>query len=151
VTHRLLIEQVPLERVVPLRAEVLRDGDTAAAVWSDDDHPQAVHLAASVGDEIVGVTSYFPDLWPDLPSESAWRVRGVAVGADRRGAGVGSALIAEVVRRALTPPERPERLWCNARTTALNFWRRAGFDIVGAEFRTETGIPHFRAVRLLNQ
>ncbi len=147
-TGDLLIEAVPLARVVPLRAAVLRGGDTAAAVWSLDDHPEAVHLAACVGEELLGVTSYVPDPLPEEASDSGWRLRGVAVREDARGQGIGSALVAAVVRRALTLPNPPQLLWCNARTSALSFWERAGFDIVGEEFVTDTGIPHFRAVRL---
>jgi GNAT superfamily N-acetyltransferase len=146
-SHTLRIASVPLARVVPLRTAILRGGNAAAAVWANDDHPQAVHLAASVGDDILGVTSFFPDPWPDEPTRSAWRLRGVAVREDVRGTGVASALAAEVIRRALTMAEPPELLWCNARTSALGFWRRVGFEIVGEEFLTDTGIPHFRAVR----
>jgi GNAT superfamily N-acetyltransferase len=149
VTGDLRIEPVPLVRVVPLRAAVLRDGDMAAAVWALDDHPQAVHLAASVGEDLLGVTSVVPDPLPEGTGAAAWRLRGVAVREDVRGQGIASALVAEVVRRIPPSPDPPQLLWCNARTSALGFWERAGFEIVGKEFVTDTGIPHFRAVRLL--
>jgi GNAT superfamily N-acetyltransferase len=55
--------------------------------------------------------------------------------------GVGRAVLAVAVdaaRRAGAP-----LLWANARSTAVGFYERLGWRVVGPEFETaDTGLPH---------
>jgi predicted GNAT family N-acyltransferase len=61
----------------------------------------------------------------------------MAVLAAWRGQGVGSALLAELLRLADGPT------FLNAQTSALGFYRRHGFRAEGEEFM-DAGIPHQR-------
>lgn len=134
-------------RIRPLRAAVLRNGDVAAATWPGDD--ESLHLAAVAGDPlrdeaVLGCLSLLSQPCPERPGEAAWRLRGMAVAEQYRGRGVGAALLAEAGRRAAA--ERVAVIWCNARTSALGFYRAAGWRVLGQEFLTDTGIPHYRAL-----
>ena len=40
-------------------------------------------------------------------------------------------------------------LWCNARSSALGFYRHAGFTAVGEEFETQYAGPHYLMYRWL--
>jgi predicted GNAT family N-acyltransferase len=41
-------------------------------------------------------------------------------------------------------------MWCDARTTAVPFYRAHGFVAEGAEFmHEESGIPHYRMWRMI--
>jgi predicted GNAT family N-acyltransferase len=64
-----------------------------------------------------------------------------------RGRGYGQAVIEAGV--ILVREAGSATLWCNARTSALGFYRRMGFETRGQEFLTANGIPHFVAVRAL--
>jgi GNAT superfamily N-acetyltransferase len=141
------IVEAPARRIRPLRAAVLRDGDLAAATWPGDD--DSLHLAALAGDPlrdeaVLGCLSLLAQSCPERPEVAAWRLRGMAVAEMHRGRGVGAALLVEAGRRAAA--ERIGLIWCNARTTALGFYRSAGWHVVGEEFLTDTGIPHYRAL-----
>ncbi len=134
------VEAVPASAVLPLRAAILRPGlASAEAVYAVDDDPTTLHLAAI--DEtgaVVGCSTWFAEPWQGRP---AWRLRGMATAPSVRGSGVGGALL----RRGLAEAQaaRVDFAWCNARTVALGFYRRYGFETVGEEFVTAIGIPHY--------
>jgi predicted GNAT family N-acyltransferase len=138
---------VPAERVLALRQQVLRPGlGIEHARFDDDDHPQTVHLAAvDEAGTVVGCSTWFPDPWQGQP---AWRLRGMATATAARGTGLGGRLLAAGLEAAR---ERGATIaWCNARTTALGFYRRYGFETVGAQFTSAHGIAHYAMVRRLD-
>lgn len=128
--------------VRPLRHSVLRQGaPLAESFYPADDLPDTVHLAALDDGEVIGAVTFFPELYEGRP---AWRLRGMAVSKARRGSGIGSMLLAEVLNQL--HGNRADLLWCNARTVALSFYTGHGFTIVGEEFVVAQGIPHYVAV-----
>lgn len=140
------VEQVQAPVILPLRAQVLRPGlmiDEARYVQDDD--PDALHLAAC--DElghVVGCSTWFPEPWQGQP---AWRLRGMATTAGARGTGVGGLLLSVGLARAQAGGAR--YAWANARTVALGFYRRYGFETVGEEFWSAQAIAHFLIWRQL--
>ena len=140
------VEQVQAPVILALRAQVLRPGlviDEARYVQDDD--PAALHLAAC--DElghVVGCSTWVPEPWQDEP---AWRLRGMATTAGARGTGVGGLLLGVGLAHAEAGGAR--FAWANARTVALGFYRRYGFETVGEEFLTAQAIPLFLIWRRL--
>jgi predicted GNAT family N-acyltransferase len=133
-----------------LRRAVLRPAWPVGSPMHGDDNPDAVHLAAVEADgAVVGCCLILPRPYPNRPAEpGAWQLRGMATRPSRQGQGVGAA----VVRAALdTAASRAGRLvWCDARTSALPFYRRHGFAAEGSEFlHAESGIPHYRMWRMI--
>ena len=144
----LVVRRARVDEIFPLRHAVLRPGRPVTySVYGEDDG--AVHVGAWDDGELVGCATVFPDPWagPDPASEpAAWRLRGMAVDPSRQGTGIGGLVLAEAVsaaREAGAP-----LLWANARTAAMRFYERHGWQPVGEEFLTEdTGLPH-RAIVL---
>ena len=108
------------EQGVPLEAE--RDGR---------DH-EAVHLVALDGERVVGTCRLLTD-------QGAARLGRMAVAADRRGAGVGGALLREADRAAVAAGTRLIHLHAQAR--ARRVYDRAGYEVRGEPF-IEEGIEH---------
>jgi GNAT superfamily N-acetyltransferase len=139
------VRRVDAETVRPLRHSVLRAGaDLSESVYPIDDLPDTVHLAAMCGDVVVGTATVFPQPYD---GRAAWRLRGMAVTEARRREGIGFHLLGEVVDRVRS--RGGDLLWCNARTSALAFYVRHGFTIVGQEFLAAHGVPHYVAIRPL--
>ena len=140
------VERVDARVILNLRAQILRPGLTLdAAAYPGDDQPGAVHLAAC--DElghVVGCSTWFPEPWQDRP---AWRLRGMATAASVRGSGAGGTLLTTGL--ALAGAGGAQSAWANARTVALGFYRRYGFETVGPEFLTPQAIPHYLIWRAL--
>jgi GNAT superfamily N-acetyltransferase len=128
-TAPVLVRIADADEVRPLRLAVLRPG--YPVVPSDyDEWPDTRHVGAFAGAAIVGCASVFPSRYEDEPK--AWQLRGMAVAAGMQGAGIGAQVLLgaiDVVRDAGAP-----LLWAHARVTALGFYERLGFDVVGDEY-----------------
>ena len=131
-----------------LRRTVLRPSWPVGSAMHGDDNSDAVHLAAFDEDgRLAGTVLVLPrpyPLRPELPG--AWQLRGMATAPERQRQGVGSALVGalldELRRRAA------RLVWCDARTSAVGFYRQHGFVAEGDEFlHAESGIPHYRMWR----
>ena len=144
VTH--VVRRAELDEVLPLRHSVLRPGRPSTASHYDAD-AGAVHVGAWESDEIVGCGTVFPQAWDGPPPEPlAWRLRGMAVRPDRHGQGIGRLVLTALVDAAAEAGAPV--IWANARSTALPFYLRQGWQIAGEEFVTAaTGLPHFPILR----
>jgi thiamine transport system ATP-binding protein len=128
-----------------LRRRVLRDDDPAATVAFDgDDDPATVHLGVrDPSGRLVAVSTWRPTPGPVQPAPTDRQLRGMAVDDGLRGTGIGATLLAAGVQRAFD--DGAPAVWANARDTALDFYRRHGFDVIGDGFVDPvTGLPHHR-------
>jgi ABC-type nitrate/sulfonate/bicarbonate transport system ATPase subunit/predicted N-acetyltransferase YhbS len=141
------IDAVAAAATHDLRRRVLREGTPSDVVgFPGDDAPSTVHLAAhDAHGRIVGVVTMLDAPCPHRPDVAARQLRGMAVDPALRRRGVGQLLIGALVERARG--DGADVLWANARDTALDFYRRAGFDAVGEGFVTlDTELPHHAVV-----
>jgi predicted GNAT family N-acyltransferase len=123
-----------------LRRRVLRGGRPVALPGDDD--PTAVHVAALEGDAVVATGNVRREPAPWAPQVQAWRLRGMATEPDRRGQGLGEQVLAALL--AHCRQEGGGEVWCNARTPARTFYRRAGFTEMGEEWVDPEIGPHVR-------
>ncbi len=136
------IREIQAAEAHGLRRAVLRGGNPDSDVhYPQDDDPASFHLGADVGGELVGVASFTPAQTPHRPGTRAWQLRGMAIAPAHQGLGLGSAVIGEAVARVRA--DGAAVLWCNARDTALGFYERRGFKVIGEGFVTaDSGLPH---------
>lgn len=140
-----VVRRADVAEIMPLRHAVLRPGyPPEASRYAEDGH--AVHLSGWQGETLLACATVFPDPWPGPPpSPGAWRLRGMAVAPDRQGTGVGAQVLQAAVaaaREAGAP-----LMWANARSTALGFYLRYGWQVAGPEFlASDTGLPHLPIV-----
>lgn len=112
----------------PLRRRALRPHQAGdAVVLGGDDDPRALHIGArDPSGELVGIATVSPQAPPwDQDRVDAWRLRGMATAEERRGAGIGAAVLREALQRVRAAGG--SLVWCNARTGALRFYTREGF------------------------
>jgi GNAT superfamily N-acetyltransferase len=128
-SEQLAVREATAGEVVALRMAVLRPGLPVVA-GDYDGLRDTRHVAAYAEEMVVGCATVFPSPYPGVPA--AWQLRGMAVAADRQGQGIGALVLRgaiDLVRAAGAP-----LLWANARTTALAFYERLGFAVVGEEY-----------------
>lgn len=115
-----------------------------SAQFPGDELETTRHFGAFLSDGTqVGVASIYPAPLPEAPEISgAWQLRGMATLPEVRGQGAGRALLQACMEAARA--EGGTLLWCNARTGALDFYRKYGLTVVGEEFDIPTVGPHFR-------
>lgn len=125
-----------------LRLRVLRPGRPAKdAEWEGDTDPDTRHFAARHDGRIVGVATVLRKPCPD--GDPQWQLRGMAVAPEWQGQRIGARLLAAL------EAEIGEPLWCNARSTAVEFYRKAGWREVGEPFDIAGVGPHKRMTRYL--
>ena len=136
------VRDIELAATKDLRARVLRSHlPGAPATAASDDLPDTWHLGAFRGERLVGVVTVFPEAAPGHPGVAAQRFRFMAVEPSEQGRGCGTALMNEVIARARARADR--LLWANGRDTALDFYVRLGFEVVGDSFTDTTShLPH---------
>lgn len=142
-----LIRRVTASDVYPLRHRVLRPNQTLAdCVWQQDTDAETAHFAAEMDNQIVGIASIaISPREADPPN--TWRLRGMATVPELQGQGIGAKVLAACLTHAKA--RGGALIWCNARTTALAFYRRHGFETVGEEFDIKGIGPHYVMVRPL--
>jgi GNAT superfamily N-acetyltransferase len=142
------VARVAAADVRPLRGLVLRPGvPPETLVYAGDDAPDALHVAASDGERIVGIASLCREPAPGRPQVSGWRLRGMATMPEARGAGIGARLLRECFRHVRDGGGG--LLWCNARVVALGFYDKLGLAREGEEFDIPGIGPHYVMSRWL--
>ena len=124
---------------VELRRAVLRSGRPVALPGDDD--ATVHHLGLYDGDRLLATGNVRREPAPWAPGVPAWRLRGMATVADRRGEGLGAQVLQGLL--AYCAREGGE-VWCNARTPAQSFYERAGFEVVGEPWDDPELGPHVR-------
>jgi predicted GNAT family N-acyltransferase len=101
----------------------------------DQHDAHASHVLATIGDEPVGAARH-------RTTRDGEKLERVAVIPERRGAGIGAALVEHIHRRL----PRSATTYVHAQRSAYGFWESMGYAPEGAAFH-EAGIEHRRMVR----
>ncbi len=127
----LYIEQIRPELTWRLRQSVLYSAKKLYQMEMDEDN-NGYHFGAFQDNKLVAVVSLF------LNGEDC-QFRKFAVNNSTQHQGVGSALLQHITNFAID--ESATRLWCNARTTAIGFYLKQGFNHTGKLF-TKNGVNY---------
>ena len=146
------ILEVAADQTFPLRAAVLRAGIPIDQVnFHDNNPPGSRHFGAFMDGELVGAGYISPVSEPnDIAASIAatprspggWQLRGMSVGENQRGRGIGRAVLQRCIEAARE--ENAPVLWCNARVAAVSLYQREGFVGVGEIFEIAGIGPHLR-------
>lgn len=143
------VRAIAAAEVIAVRWPILRPGfPRESAIFDGDDAPGALHLGGFIDERLCGVASIYLARLPERSEvASAFQLRGMATLPAVRGAGVGRALLLACEDAARARGAR--LIWCNARVSAAEFYRRHGWEVLGAEFDIPTVGAHFRMWREL--
>lgn len=136
------VVQVPVERILDLRRAVLRTGTTSSDPnYTEDELDGTVHLAVERDGNVIAASTWLPRPTPSAPDEPAFQLKGMAVADHLQGEGIGTILLDAGIARAAAAGAR--LVWARARDSALGFYLRHGFVVVGEAFIDDiTGLSH---------
>jgi predicted GNAT family N-acyltransferase len=83
----------------------------------------------------------------DSNASSSFKVRQMAVATEHQGLGIGTKLIENAEKFAIS--QGKSRIYLHARDHAVGFYRKFGYQVVSEQF-LEIGIPHFAMEKVLS-
>jgi GNAT superfamily N-acetyltransferase len=110
-------------------------------IFPGDEAPDSLHVGAFLKGRLVGIASVIPQPFPGKPDQSAWQLRGMAIEAEVRRQGYGSALVRACLDYVMT--QGGGIVWCKGRTPAVPFYQTLGFQAWGEEFVVPVTGPHY--------
>lgn len=120
----LSIEQIRPELTWRLRQRVLYPAKKLYEMEMEEDN-DGYHFGAFENNELVGVVSLFP-IGKDF------QFRKFAVDETMQNKGIGTELLKYIINFSIN--EGSERIWCNARISAIGFYLKLGFIQTGTLF-----------------
>lgn len=126
------IKTISSTETYEVRHPVLREGRPIKdCVFDHDDDPETFHLGLFINDQLLAVVTYIKNEYPDL-KETQYQLRGMAVLKNYQKKGFGNLLIKK--GEDILKSRNIEKVWCNAREIAVNFYKNHGFEIIGKPF-----------------
>jgi GNAT superfamily N-acetyltransferase len=136
-----------VDEILPLRHAILRAGrPIETARFAGDDDPRSLHLAGISGRRMIACLTFLPHPLDDRP---AWQLRGMAVGDQFQGQGIGGRLLAHAEQLLRQPSGAKILCWCNARVTAARFYESHGWQRLGEAFDIPEVGAHIRMSKIL--
>jgi len=136
------IRKVDAEKVRPLRHSELRKGqDFSTTSYLEDYEVDTFHMACIVDEKIVTCASFYPEKSIKIISDNAYRLRGMATASNFQRKGYATDLMSESFKELKN--RNCDVVWCNARLVAVDFYKSAGFNIIGEIFDIEAIGPHY--------
>lgn len=127
------IRSIKWDQALPIRHEVLWPNKPLLFCQVEGDET-AKHYGVYLNEKLVSVASIYMQ-------EGVARLRKFATLVAFQGRGIGSKLIAHIVSEL--KKVSAESFWCDARTTAVGFYKKFGMEIQGSEF-DKSGISYFK-------
>ncbi len=147
------VREIPAEQTREVRQAVLRKGlAPETTIFKGDELETTFHLGAFEDEKLVGIATYLfksKSAIQELFStqKSMYQLRGMAVIETQQGKGIGKKLVGFAERRL--KEDQIDVLWFHARTSAVPFYEKQGYQIVGEELYLEPAGPHYKMYKEL--
>lgn len=143
------ILRISAEDTYPVRQPVLRPGRPAReCIFEGDSTSTTLHLGAYVEDRLAGVASYMKNPHRYFDHSVQFQLRGMAVLPEFRNKKLGEQLLLQG-EKELLKEHRELLLWFNARESAIDFYRKYGYETKGGIFMVPNVCPHIVMYRQL--
>lgn len=136
-----MIKKILQEDTLPLRSTVLRNNmPPEECVFPTDSREGTFHLGCFTDEKLVCIGTFMPEDYKEKGS-GGFRLRGMATDPAYAGQGFGAELINFAINELRSV--HASYIWCNARTVAVGFYSRLGFEVISEEFEIPGVGPHF--------
>jgi predicted GNAT family N-acyltransferase len=143
-----MVRFISSQETLPLRSKILRNNlPLESCVFDTDKVEGAFHLGCFVENELVAIASFFPKNYRDQTT-LGYQLRGMATATGHLGKGYGSMLIDFAKIQLHTA--KAKYVWCNARTSAIAFYQKLGFELISSEFEIAGIGPHYEMILKFN-
>ena len=144
-----MIKRITAEQTIPLRSKVLRQGlPLESCVFPADSLPGTFHLGYFKEEQLICIATFMPEDYKDKGTGGI-RLRGMGTDPVFAGQGFGAELIKFAINELTS--DQASYIWCNARSSAVGFYSKLGFELISEEFDIPGVGPHFDMYYPLNK
>ncbi|WP_300566866.1 GNAT family N-acetyltransferase [Flavobacterium sp.] len=136
------IEIIPSKATLSVRQAVLRSGKPlSTCIFEGDDLETTVHFGLYYQGELAGIISLFENKNAIFTDEKQFQIRGMAVLEHFQKMGFGNLLVEKT--EEYVKLKNASFIWFNARETAVGFYQKLGYTIIGTAFEIENVGTHY--------
>ncbi|MEW4924327.1 GNAT family N-acetyltransferase [Algibacter sp. 2305UL17-15] len=136
------IKQINAEDTYTVRHPILRAGKPiATCAFDGDDLESTIHLGLFSNNNLIGVASFMKNKNEWFNNKLQYQLRGMALLKEHQGLGLGKMMLS--YGENLLKLRNIKIVWCNARETALNFYKQNDYSTIGKPFEiAEIGVHY---------
>ncbi len=136
------IKKITAFETIIVRHPVLRPGRPIESCHFDgDDMPTTSHFGLFLENQLAGVISVFKIQNKLFSEENQYQFRGMAVLSEFQKKGFGEQLLQYCENEIRL--KSGNLIWFNARETAIGFYEKSGYEILGDQFEIPDVGPHY--------
>jgi ribosomal protein S18 acetylase RimI-like enzyme len=136
------IKKITSTETIIVRHPVLRPGRTIETCYFEgDDLPTTSHFGLYYENRLVAVISAFKMQNKLFTEENQYQIRGMAVLNEFQKKGFGEILLKYCENEIQI--NNGELIWFNARETAVAFYKKSGYEVLGSQFEIPDVGPHY--------
>jgi len=137
-----MIREITAEETYSIRQPVVRPGRSILDCQFSGDHDEGTfHLSILKNSNIIGVASFMKNSNPFFKTHTQFQLRGMAILAEFKNMGYGSLLLKEGEKK-IDLVNKDAMLWFNARITAVDFYKKQGYECIGKTFEVPGVCEH---------
>tara|TARA_B100000212_G_scaffold336778_1_gene310618 strand:+ start:149 stop:610 length:462 start_codon:yes stop_codon:yes gene_type:complete len=131
------------ELIKNIRNKILRpQQDISSCIFPNDIN--SIHLGCYKRDKLVSIISFFKKNLKGYEKFNCWQFRGMATITNHERLGYGKKLLKASIK--IVKSNGADYFWCNARESALNFYKKLNFKIISERFIIPVSGPHYKMI-----
>ena len=108
----------------------------------------SIHLGLSVNRKLISIISFSKQDLEGYSEKNCWQFRGMATLTKYSRLGYGKKILKAAIK--IVKDKNADIFWCNARESALNFYKNLNFKIISKRFLVPISGPHYKMILKLN-
>ncbi len=129
----MIVKTIEAQMTYAIRHSVLRPHQRLDdCKYDTDEKEHSFHIGAFDKGKLVTIASFCIEQYDGFDYSNQYRLRAMATISDYRNRGIGRQVVAfgeDILRKRHVPI-----IWCKARTSALNYYKKLGFTTYGTSF-----------------
>lgn len=137
-----IIKEIPSKETYIVRHPVLRKGKPIeSCIFEGDDLETTYHFGLYNNEDLTGIISLFHKINPIFAPQNQAQIRGMAVLETHQKKGFGEALVKHC--ETYCNENKVNLIWFNARTAAVGFYKKMGYQPQGEPFDIKDVGEHY--------
>jgi GNAT superfamily N-acetyltransferase len=144
------IRKITALETYSVRQAVLRKGKPlSTCLFDGDDLESTLHFGFFINTELAGIISLYKKNNENFETHNQYQIRGMAALEHHQKKGIGAALV--LFCEDYCKKQLVELIWFNARTTAVGFYEKLGYQKTGMPFEIKDVGEHSLMSKILDK